>query len=134
MAFETGSATMCLERGRGRGLCFFSSTFWQLSQSPRCHDQTSKRSQDEETTNSEDTEARTACYHPIPNLSVLVSDVSLTHSSFSLRLAERVCLCLSIRRPSGTVHLGCVLISGTPLWTGKFPEFYSPHLICSYWI
>lgn len=74
------------------------------------------------------------CYHPIPNLSVLVSDVSLTHSSFSLRLAERVRLCLSIHRPLGTVQLGCVLISGTPLWTGKFPGFYPPHLICSYWI
>lgn len=71
--FETGLATMCLERGRGESvLLFFPHTFWQLSQCLRCREQTSKGSQDDETTNSEDTEA---CYHPIPKLSVLICDV-----------------------------------------------------------
>lgn len=99
--FETGLATMCLERGREESvLLFFPRTFWQLSQCLRCREQTSKGSQDKETTNSEDTEA---CYHPIPKLSVLICDVWLTHSLSASSVSSSVsplpygkCLSLAI--------------------------------------
>lgn len=108
--FETGLATMCLERGREDS--FFPSKFWQLSQCLRCHEQTSKGSQDEETTNSEDTEA---CYHPVPKLSVLICDVWLAHSSFSL-------VCLGFCRSSCSQK--CLPLASWPLDSGQIASLF----------
>lgn len=82
--------------GEGVRRIEFSSKFWQLSKRPGCHDETSKNNKDEQTTHTEDTEAHKACYHP--NLWVLISDISLIHSSFSLSFLVLVWLadCVSI--------------------------------------